>query len=162
MKGQRQRTDGTSEKPRIEELHVGPPSVDPGCGLPPAVFALDNFHPRNERWTSFLFQSQSPDISCVQICYSTAICAQTTYNGSGGSGSCCSGGFYTQTHLNLPIVSGIGTLFFLFYRRGQVTCPKPHSHQRQRQDEPLAVCSEPAGILLLMCAGYCKIVYVLL
>lgn len=108
-------------------------------------------------WTSFLFQSQRPDISCVQIYY--ALCTQTTYNGSGCSGSCCSGGFFTQTHSNLPTVSGIGTLFFLFYRRGQVTCTKPHSHQWQRQGEPSAVCSEPAGILLLMCAGYCKFMF---
>lgn len=82
---------------------------------------------------------------CADILFYSYLCTQTTYNGSGCSGSCCSGGFYTQAHLNLPTVSGTGALFFLFYRRGQVTCPKPHSHQRQRQDEPSAVCSEPAG-----------------
>lgn len=49
---------GTSEKPRIEELRVGPPSVDPGAGCHPAMFTLDNFHPRNE-WLDFFSVSKS-------------------------------------------------------------------------------------------------------
>lgn len=55
MDGQLPKTDSISEKPRVRELHAGPPLADPSCQPPPSDAPTSVSTQGVSRGTPFLF-----------------------------------------------------------------------------------------------------------